>query len=69
MGTGTESETETVAAAETVTVTVTVTVTRMETEGRGGRGGIQPWNPPDQERRRVEDHPLLFRTRDHLSRP
>ena len=60
MGTGTGSETETMAAAETVTVT------RME--GQGG-GGIQPWNPPHQERRRVEDYTLVFRTRDHLSRP
>ena len=51
------------AAVETVTAKGVEpgTGTRMETEGR--KGGRELWKPPHQERSRVEDQTLSFRTR------
>ena len=68
-GTGAGTETRKGAEAETRTGTGTRAETRTEKnnrEGRGGGWGGEFWYPPHQERYRVEDQVLPFRTRHHL---
>ena len=71
MGTETRAGTETIALAETGTGTGTGTGNgdgkgNENEDGRGG--GDEVWYPPHQEKSRIEDQVLPFRTRDHLCR-